>query len=128
MDERTDGPSWLTRWASQPYLYLTTTGRRTGRPHRIEIWFAAHAGRVYLLAGGRERADWVRNLRSNPQVSVQLGGETQPGLARVLEPGTAEDRLARDLLLAKYAPSEDDLEEWGRTALPVAIDFAAAGR
>ncbi len=25
-----------------PYLYLTTTGRRSGNPHEIEIWFVAH--------------------------------------------------------------------------------------
>src|ERR671925_665696 len=106
-----DEPAWPARRADEAYLYLTTTGRRSGRPHRIEIWFAVHAGRVYLLAGGRERADWVRNVRADPQVTVQLGDETQTGVARVLESGSAEDQLARDLLLAKYAPSEDDLEE-----------------
>jgi hypothetical protein len=56
-------------------------------------------------------------------VRVQLGDETRAGVARVLEPGTAEDQLARDLLLAKYAPTEDDLQEWGRTSLPVVIEF-----
>jgi len=42
------------------YVYLTTTGRRTGRPHTIEIWYAVQDGRIYLMAGGRDRADWVR--------------------------------------------------------------------
>ena len=32
----------------EPLLYLTTIGHRTGRPHRIEIWFAAHGGRPWL--------------------------------------------------------------------------------
>ncbi len=58
MTEATRGPQqWLARWAGEPYAYLTTIGRRTGRPHRIEIWFAAQEGRMYLLAGGRERSD-----------------------------------------------------------------------
>jgi deazaflavin-dependent oxidoreductase (nitroreductase family) len=117
---------WLTRWASAPYAYLTTTGRRTGRPHRIEIWFAAQEGRLYLLAGGRERADWVRNLQANPRVTVELGDETHPGAARVLRPGTAEDRRARALLVAKYREG-DNLDAWGRTALPVVIEFSAGG-
>ncbi|MBV9355958.1 MAG: hypothetical protein JO023_10575 [Chloroflexi bacterium] len=40
----------------------------------------------------------------------------------MLEPGSADDRLARELLLAKYASSDDDLRDWGRTALPVVIE------
>ena len=114
-----------TRWAGEPLLSLTTVGRRTGRPHRIEIWFAEHNGRLYLLAGGRERSDWVRNLRANPRVTVELGDETRVGVARVIEAGTADDRLARELLLAKYSGT-DDLDAWGRTALPVVIDPPSA--
>jgi deazaflavin-dependent oxidoreductase (nitroreductase family) len=115
---------WLPRSRRDLLLYLTTTGRRTGRPHRIEIWFAAHHGKVYLLSGGRDRSDWVQNLQANGHVSVELAGEHHLGVARVLEPGTAEDRLARELLVAKYEPVElDSLEEWGRTSLPVVIEF-----
>ena len=114
---------WPARWAGEPFLYLTSVGRRTGRPHRIEIWFAAHEGRLYLLSGGRERADWVRNLQANPRVTVELGNETYVGVARVLEAGAADDQLASQLLLTKCADSEDDLDGWGRTSLPVVIEF-----
>jgi len=125
LTETTQGAQqWLARWASEPYVYVTTIGRRTGRPHRIEIWFAAQDGRVYLLSGGRERADWVRNLQANPRVTVELGDETRPGTARVLRAGTAEDQRARELLVGKYREGED-LDEWGRTALPVVIEFSA---
>jgi deazaflavin-dependent oxidoreductase (nitroreductase family) len=120
------GQPWPARWAGEPFVYLTTIGRRTGRPHRIEIWFAAADGRVYLLSGGRERADWVRNLQANPRVTIELGGETRAGVARLLAAGTAEDRHARELLVAKYRTG-DDLAEWGRTALPVVIEFSAGG-
>jgi deazaflavin-dependent oxidoreductase (nitroreductase family) len=105
-------------------MYLTTIGRQSGKPHRIEIWFAVHGSRVYLMSGGRDRADWVRNILSDGRVSVELGGETHHGVAQVLEPGTYEDRLARELLVNKYEPIEnDDLTSWGRNSLPVAIDF-----
>jgi hypothetical protein len=87
------------------------------------MWFAVHDERLYLLSGGRERADWVRNLQAEPRVTVELGDEIRIGAAHVLEAGTAEDRLARELLLAKYGPTEDDLDEWGRTALPVVIEL-----
>jgi deazaflavin-dependent oxidoreductase (nitroreductase family) len=125
MSESTPGSQpWPQRWASASYAYVTTTGRRSGRPHRIEIWFAAEGGRLYLLSGGRERSDWVRNLQANEQVIVELGDETHAGVARVLQPGIAEDQRARELLVAKYREG-DNLDEWGRTALPIVIEFPA---
>ena len=119
-----DAWSWPERWAGDPIAYLTTIGRRTGRPHRIEIWFAVEDGRVYLLSGGRERADWVRNLQANPRVTVELGGETRGGTARVLAVGTPEDQRARELLVGKYQSGGGNLDDWGRTSLPVVIEFA----
>jgi deazaflavin-dependent oxidoreductase (nitroreductase family) len=127
LTETTQGAQqWLARWAGEPYAHLTTIGRRTGRPHRIEIWFATEDRRVYLLSGGREQADWVRNLQPNPRVTVELGDETHAGAARVPRAGVAEDRRARELLVDKYREG-DDLDEWGRTALPVVIEFSADG-
>jgi deazaflavin-dependent oxidoreductase (nitroreductase family) len=123
MDESLNGQPWPARWAGEPFLYLTTAGRRTGGPHRIEIWFAVHEGRLYLLSGGRERADWVRNLQANQRVTVELGDGAHVGVAHVLEAGANDDQLARQLLLTKYADSEDNLDEWGRTSLPVVIEF-----
>lgn len=122
-----ENSSWQTRYAREPFLHLTTTGRRTGRPHRIEIWFAAHGPRIYLMSGGRDRADWLRNLLANPRVTIDLGDATHAGTAHVLEPGTPEDRLARELLVNKYEPIEQDsLEDWGRSSLPVMIEFDEA--
>jgi deazaflavin-dependent oxidoreductase (nitroreductase family) len=114
---------WLARWASKPYAYLTTIGRRTGRPHRIEIWFAVEDGRVYLLSGGRDRSDWVRNLQANAQVTVELGLETRAGTARILQAGTVEDQQARELLVAKYATSTNTLDDWKQRSQAVAVEF-----
>lgn len=122
-----DATPALDRWADRPFVYLTTTGRRTGKPHRIEIWFAVDQGALYLLSGGRDRSDWVRNLQANPNVSVELGTDTLVGMAQVLEPDTPGDRRARELLVQKYQKG-NDLEEWGRTSLPVIITFAPPGR
>lgn len=110
----------------EAFCYITSTGRRTGNPHRIEIWFAGEPGTrtIYVLAGGRERADFVRNALVQPRVTVLIGDEEVGATARVVEPGTTEDALARRLILAKYqAPGSGDLERWGRSALPVAFDL-----
>ena len=112
-----DGPE-------EQFCYLTTTGRRTGRHHTIEIWFATSGTTVYMLAGGRQGADWVRNAEADPRVRLRVGGLELPARARIVEPGTAEDALARRLLLDKYQRAgASDLEGWGRSALPVAVDL-----
>jgi deazaflavin-dependent oxidoreductase (nitroreductase family) len=108
------------------FAYLTTTGRISGRPHRIEIWFALHDGTVFLLSGGRDRSDWVRNLMAAPTVTLEIGDLRKTTRARVLEPGTPEDELARRLLVDKYRPRySGDLSFWKRNALPIAIDWAS---
>jgi deazaflavin-dependent oxidoreductase (nitroreductase family) len=105
-----------------PYCYLTTRGRVTGRPHRIEIWFALDGATVYLLSGGGDRSDWVKNLRRTPEVTVELGPHAFPGRARVVD-DPAEDERARTLVHDKYAGSYGNLSGWRSSALPVAIDL-----
>lgn len=114
--------------AADDYCYLTTTGRRSGRPHRIEIWYVAEGDTLYLLAGGGRGSDWVRNLEAEPVVSVEVGEETRAGRARILEgsdgAGDEEERRARTLVFEKYAPrNAGDLNGWREAALPVAIDL-----
>jgi deazaflavin-dependent oxidoreductase (nitroreductase family) len=108
------------------FCYVTTTGRTTGQPHRIEIWFAAHPDRdtIFMLSGGRERADWVRNLVASPRCAVDIGGTTFVGYGRVIE-GTDDDELARTVVHDKYADG-DELQSWRASALPVAIDLTRA--
>jgi deazaflavin-dependent oxidoreductase (nitroreductase family) len=111
----------------QPFCYLTTAGRVSGRPHTIEIWFALQGSTLYLLSGGGDRSDWVRNLSAQPAVTVRIGRRDAAelaGHARVVEPGTEEDELARRLVVAKYQPTYGgDLTSWRRESLPVAVDL-----
>jgi deazaflavin-dependent oxidoreductase (nitroreductase family) len=111
--------------ATDDYCYLTTTGRRTGRRHRIEIWYAADGDTLYLLAGGGRSSDWVQNLLAEPSAVVEVGGDVRSARGRVLEGGKEEER-ARSLVFAKYAPrSGGDLTGWRQQALPVALDLSA---
>jgi deazaflavin-dependent oxidoreductase (nitroreductase family) len=110
--------------ADEAYCYLTTRGRVTGNPHTIEIWFALVGRTLYMLAGDGPRADWVRNLRRTPAVSVRVAGREFSGQARVVETASEEDALARRLLPEKYeAGYSGDLTSWRRTALAVAVDL-----
>ena len=75
----------LAALAGATVLYLTTTGRQSGQPRTIEIWFTVYRGKLYLDAEHGRRAHWVRNLLREPQVHVRLGTYDFPGRARILE-------------------------------------------
>lgn len=53
---------------------LTTTGRRTGSPRRIEIFLHSEDGRLYIT--GMPRADrtrdWIHNVNADPRVVIHL--------------------------------------------------------
>jgi deazaflavin-dependent oxidoreductase (nitroreductase family) len=121
----------VSEWAQfggEQYCYLTTRGRVTGRPHRIEIWFAIDGDVLYMLSGGGERSDWVKNLRRTPAVGIEVGSGRFEVHARIVS-DPAEDERARALVHDKYAPGDPggDLTEWRRTSLPVAVDLHRHG-
>lgn len=108
------------------FCYLTTLGRVSREPHQIEIWFALHDGFVYVLSGGGERSDWVKNLIADPNVTLRVGEGTRATRARVVS-APDEDALARRLLVEKYRSRyRGELEGWGRTALPIVIEWDTA--
>ena len=109
----------------ESYCYLTTTGRVTGNPHEIEIWFGLKDNTLYLLSGGGKKSDWVKNLLKNPSVTMRVGKKTFKATARVVE-DKEEEMMARNKLADKYNERtvRGSLSKWARTALPVAIDLA----
>jgi deazaflavin-dependent oxidoreductase (nitroreductase family) len=96
------------------YLYLTTTGRVTGQPREIEIWFVESKGKLYILAERFHDAQWVKNIERDPQVRVRLGAREFEATARVLdrERDRAAWLTAQRLAREKYG--------WG-DGLPVEI-------
>ena len=105
----------------EDFCYLITTGRVTGNPHEIEIWFGLEIDTVYLMAGNHE-SDWVKNLRKDPNVIVRIGSHDFKGTARLVT-DMREDTTARYMLAQKYQEWEqgNTLSEWARSALVVGI-------
>lgn len=114
---------WLELVSDEQFAYLTTTGRVTGDPHEIEVWFAVDRATAYFLAGGRHNADWVRNLRVAPTVTLRIADHTVTGSARTVAAGSDEDTRARQLVWQKYTNTAQDLRDWRDNALPVAVDI-----
>lgn len=90
------------------FLYLTTMGRKSGKPHEIEIWYVAHESCYYLISGGETKADWVKNLLYNPNVSFWVLGHTYQGTGRALDRTTEPEltEIIDGLMQAKYKWNE----------------------
>jgi deazaflavin-dependent oxidoreductase (nitroreductase family) len=114
----------LDKFTEEQYCYLTTTGRVTGNPHEIEIWFGLNDHTLYLLSEGRDRSDWVRNLMKTPAVTVRILRKKFKGTARLVPDGE-EEMMARQMMATKYQQWRigQKFSHWARTALVVGIDL-----
>jgi deazaflavin-dependent oxidoreductase (nitroreductase family) len=91
---------------------ITTTGRRTGEPRRIEIVFHRIDGRIWIsgIPSSRKRA-WLANLEANPRLTVHLKGPVAvadlPATARVV---TDLDERRRILARVAQAGRRTDVD------------------
>ena len=95
---------------------ITTIGRRTGKPRRIELVFHNLEGRIVISGmpvAGRTRS-WIYNLEADPRITIHLKGPVAhadlEGTARVIT-----DPLERRALLTGVA------RNWGRTDLDTMV-------
>lgn len=86
----------MMRYENVPYLYLTTTGRKSGKPHTIEIWFVDYEGSFYLCSEGKYETDWVKNIQQTPAITFRLEEMTYSGMGRIVE-AAAEPALAAEV-------------------------------
>lgn len=70
---------------------LTTIGRKTGKPRRIEIWWFHVDGR-FVITGTPGRRDWLANIRANPNVTIHVAGRDLP--ARAMQVSDPDQRKA----------------------------------
>jgi deazaflavin-dependent oxidoreductase (nitroreductase family) len=81
---------------------ITTTGRKTGRPQRIEIAFHTIEGRLYISGMPRpQRRSWLANLEAHPRFTFHLKAPVQadlPATARIID-----DEAERRTVLTQVA-------------------------
>lgn len=97
---------------------LTTTGRRTGQPRRIEIYLHEDDGLLFIT--GMPRADrtrdWIHNITADPRVVLHLKQDVTadiPATARVIN-----DPDERRPLIEAAA------RRWGRTDIDVMMQHS----
>jgi deazaflavin-dependent oxidoreductase (nitroreductase family) len=103
------------------FCYLTTKGRSTGRPHRIEIWFAILQGQLFVNSGGGKGSDWVKNLIADPSLKLEIGDEQWLATASIRE--DAIEHPARQRFAERYQGwrSGERLSSWATDGLLIEI-------
>lgn len=103
---------------------ITTVGRHSGRPRRIEMWFHQVGGQVYITGSPGTR-DWYANVLANPGFTFHLKQSVSADLAARAVPIT--DRTAkREILevITERVNSSRTLEDWLDASPLIRVEFA----
>jgi hypothetical protein len=102
---------------------ITTIGRTTGEPRRLEIWFHNVDGRIFIT-GTPGRRDWHANLLADPAFTFHLKESIQadlPAVARSITEPT-EKRAVFEVLLERLGYA-DRIETWLADSPLVEVTF-----
>jgi deazaflavin-dependent oxidoreductase (nitroreductase family) len=109
--------------ANDRVIDITTIGRKSRKPRRIEIWFHNVDGRIFI-SGLPGRRSWYANLIANPEFTFHLKESTKADLratARLIT-DPAERREVISKILNKLG-SPQDLDAWMKGSPLVEISF-----
>ena len=56
-------------------INITVTGRKSGRPISIPVWFVLEGGKLYLLPVQGSDTQWYKNALKNPSIRIESDGE-----------------------------------------------------
>ena len=94
---------------------LSTVGRRSGRPRRVEIWYVVVDGQI-VVTGTPGARHWLANLRDDPEAVLHLRDPQRDLAVRATEvvESAARRRVAEEAwrLQPWYAEQPYSLEQW----------------
>jgi deazaflavin-dependent oxidoreductase (nitroreductase family) len=97
----TPGKPALERLAAQRTIDLTTFGRRSGIPRRIEIWWFHVDGR-FIVTGTPGRRDWLANVIARPEVIIHAHGHDLPAMVALIRDPEFRRRVFTDPAVSWY--------------------------
>lgn len=108
----------------EPYAYLTTQGRVTGRRHVAELWFVETEGGVYLMSGSGGLTQWCLNLQAEEQGVLRIGGRSWLVRVTFLDDDDPDRMEALTRFHERYdPPGSSRLEAWTGSATVVQLVF-----
>jgi deazaflavin-dependent oxidoreductase (nitroreductase family) len=109
--------------ANDRTIDITTTGRSSGLPRRIETWFYRVDDQIYLT-GSPGRRDWYANLLANPDFTFHLKQSVAADLPARAAPITdPEERRAIFARILANLDGTQDLEAWLSGSPLMLVDF-----
>lgn len=109
------------RFRKSPVLLLTTTGRRSGKPHTTPLLYIDDANRKVVVAsygGADQHPAWYQNLLAHPEVTVQTGHSVQQMRADVADP---QERARLWQPLVRMYPTYNDYQAKTQRQIPVVV-------
>jgi len=101
----------LARLAATRTIEITTVGRRSGLPRRIEIWWFRFEDR-FVVTGTPGRRDWLANLEVDPRMTVHVLGQDLPASARpVTDPDVRRRFFTQGGTEVRWYASQAQLDE-----------------
>ena len=103
------------------FLQLTTTGRKSGKQRTVHLLYIRDGSAYVTIAsnGGRQRnPGWLFNVRSNPQVTMQVHGAQVSAVAEIAGPEKRRELWAR---LLEIAPFYEGYEKRTQREIPMVL-------
>jgi len=109
--------------ANDRTIDITTTGRSSGQPRRIETWFYRVGDQIYLT-GSPGRRDWYANLLANPEFTFHLKQSVTADLPARATPiiDSEQKRAIFERILSDLGEPQN-LEAWLADSPLMAVDF-----
>jgi deazaflavin-dependent oxidoreductase (nitroreductase family) len=103
---------------------ITTRGRKTGQPHRIEIRFHNLEGNLYLMGRPPRPRDWYANLLAHPEFTFHLKQSVRADLPARATPMLDQDgRRAILAAIHQELGRYQDIEAWIERSPLVAVEL-----
>lgn len=108
------------------YGDLTTIGRKSGKPHTVELTYAIEDTNLYLLAHKRTdgtSTDWYHNLEVNPECTLATPNKTFKAKVVSLEENSEIENKIRELFKTKGGNSHYNAWYKDTSRIPVILEI-----
>ncbi|GGP15329.1 nitroreductase family deazaflavin-dependent oxidoreductase [Nonomuraea glycinis] len=108
-------------WNNTTVLLLTTKGRKSGKPYTTPLIYQPHGESYVVVAskgGDPDHPDWYKNLQVNPEVEVQIKGDTFRAATRTA--GSQERPELWRLMTAAW-PDYDEYTKKTDREIPIVV-------
>ncbi|MCH8061117.1 MAG: nitroreductase family deazaflavin-dependent oxidoreductase [Chloroflexi bacterium] len=103
---------------------ITTIGRNSGQPRRVEIWFHNVGGRIFI-SGTPGTRSWYANMLADPNITFHLKGSVHADLPAHVRPivDEAERRQVLPGIFEKIERDLSELDAWVESSPLVEVEF-----